>query len=76
MLIYNFRIEISIRIDITGWSSTDYSPMILLGYDNRRPTSAARTEAHPMLYCQPPNKPGWVRGLPASAAPAPSLDAD
>ena len=47
----------------------NYSSMILLGYDNRRPTSAARTEAHPVLYCQTPNKPGGVRGLPASAAP-------
>ena len=42
--------------------------MVRLGYGNRRPTSAARTEAHPMLNCQSPNKPGCVRGLPASAA--------
>ena len=33
-----------------------------------QPTSAALTGALPMLNCQSPNKPGCVRGLPASAA--------
>ena len=35
---------------------------------NRRPTSAARTEVHSMLFCQSLNKPGCVHGLPSSAA--------
>ena len=34
------------------------------GEDSQRPTSAARTESHPMLYRQSPNKPGCVRGCP------------
>ena len=51
----------------------NYIQIVHLGYGNRRPTSAARTEAHPMLNCQSlncqsPNKPGCVRGLQASAA--------
>ena len=51
-------------------SPSNYSSIILLGYDSQRPTSAARSEAHPMIYCQSPNKPGCVRGLLASAAPS------
>ena len=51
-------------------SPSNYSSMILLGYHSQRPASAARTEVHPMIYCQSTNLPGCVRGLPASAAPS------
>ena len=43
---------------------------ISLRYGSQKPTSAARTEVHPMI-CQSTNKPGWVRGMPAPAAPSP-----
>ena len=46
----------------------NYSPIVHLGYGDRRPTSAARIGARPMLNCQSPNKPDRGLGLPASAA--------
>ena len=42
-----------------------------LYYGSQKPTSAARTEVHSMIGCQANNKPGWVRGKPAPAAPSP-----
>ena len=46
----------------------NYSPIVHLGSGDRRPTSAARTGARPMLNCQSPNKPNQRLGLPGSAA--------
>ena len=45
----------------------NYSPLVHLGSGDRRPTSAARTGACPMLTCQSPNKPDRGLGLPTSA---------
>ena len=47
---------------------SNYSQIVHLWYGDRRPTSAARTGARPMLNCQSPNKPDRGLGLPASAA--------
>ena len=45
----------------------NYIPIVHLGSGDRRPTSAARTGARPMLNCQSPNKPDRGLSLPASA---------
>ena len=46
----------------------NYNTIVHLGSGDRRPTSAARTGARPMLNCQSTNKPDRGLGLPASAA--------